>query len=61
VLLRGSGTPVGGDTNRIVSRGRPGGRGKRSVPGPSFGMGVRFLDLSGEARAAIEALVRALA
>jgi len=25
---------------------------------PSFGMGVRFLDLSGEGRAAIEALVR---
>jgi hypothetical protein len=28
---------------------------------PGFGMGVRFLDLSGEARAAIEALVRAQA
>ena len=25
---------------------------------PSFGMGVRFLDLSGEGRAAIEALIR---
>jgi len=28
---------------------------------PSFGMGVRFLELSGESRAAIEALVRAQA